>query len=1140
MTVYRDRTSLAYLCRHQPVTTTAPAVPEPTPEPEQPGGPREVARWRINLTDDLVITSYDDNGNPRATPLIIDRDTGRATIVSDPTSPLEIATKQYVDTHAGGGSGTAPPPSDSSPLMDGVAQPGTYVQYSRGDHRHPSDTSRLALAGGVMTGPIALSGLPTDPSHAASKQYVDSFAGSGANPSNTPPLMNGPASPGVSLLYSRDDHRHPSDTSRLALAGGTMTGPLILSGDPTSVLQAATKQYVDAQTSGATTTFDYTYNINAPPPSSGQLRMNNANQALATALTPHYQTFPGTNVKNLILQTIQIDDEIYLQDQDNPDQWQKYRVTALPVDNGTYATLAVAQIAGGTGLSAGRILFTILPRAGAGGVPEAPDDGQTYGRKSLDWVAIDTSIDWTEVTGKPVTFPPAPHSHPHTDITDFNTAAAAVAPVQSVSGKTGTVTLVKADVGLGNVDNTSDVNKPVSTAQAAADALRQLSSEKGQASGYAPLDAGAKVPATYLPAYVDDVVEYANLAAFPTTGTPGTIYVALDTGKIYRWSGTAYIEISPSPGSTDAVPEGSVNLYYTDARAAAAAPVQSVAGRTGTVTLTKADVGLSNVDNTADLAKPISTATQAALDTKAAISYVDSVAYSDEKVDDRVATLLQAGSNITLTYDDTAGTLTIASTSSGGTATVISDTPPANPTNGSMWWESDTGILWIYYNDGTSSQWVAITSDNGLGEAPTDGALYGRAGAAWAKGVKLVGDTMTGPLILSGAPSDPLQAATKAYVDANSTAGAVRYDAAQSLTAAQAEQARTNIVAAPVEVLTNINLGINGSMTVSQLYGYDTGVQLAGGSSNVWVADMFNAVQNSASAILTATCQSSGPVGAINSIRLDGSKAGFTTVGATDYCLLIYNIEGTRWRKLLFGYAAALPVSISFWIFSALTGTFALTLRNGGANRTYAVPFTVNAAATWEYKTVTIPGDIAGTWAKDAAVGVSLIWSVVCGTTYQLTPNQWSSTNGFGVFGQTNLLPNTSSYFYVSGVHVLAGNTPMSLARAPYAFRPYADELRDCLRYYWRWNDPPILGENVSTGVNNSYVTFPFFYPAVMRATPSISLAGMGWISGGVNNPTVIFSNDTAATLGALSNSAAGGRIFFQKSSGSIIVDARI
>lgn len=124
---------------------------------------------------------------------------------------------------------------------------------------------------------------------------------------------------------------------------------------------------------------------------------------------------------------------------------------------------------------------------------------------------------------------------------------------------------------------------------------------------------GGKVPASQLPAYVDDVEEYADLASFPASGMAGKLYVAQDSNKVYRWSGTVYIEISASPGSTDAVPEGLVNLYYTNARAAAAAPVQSVAGKTGAVTLAKGDVGLSNVDNTSDANKPVSTAMATAL-----------------------------------------------------------------------------------------------------------------------------------------------------------------------------------------------------------------------------------------------------------------------------------------------------------------------------------------------------------------------------------------------------------------------------------------------------------------------------------------------------------------------------------------------
>ena len=99
-----------------------------------------------------------------------------------------------------------------------------------------------------------------------------------------------------------------------------------------------------------------------------------------------------------------------------------------------------------------------------------------------------------------------------------------------------------------------------------------------------------KVPSVQLPSYVDDVEEAADVASLSATGETGKIYVTTSTNKTYRWSGSAYVEIAASPGSTDSVTEGSTNLYFTNVRAAAAAPVQSVAGKTGAVTLSTSDV----------------------------------------------------------------------------------------------------------------------------------------------------------------------------------------------------------------------------------------------------------------------------------------------------------------------------------------------------------------------------------------------------------------------------------------------------------------------------------------------------------------------------------------------------------------------
>ena len=227
----------------------------------------------------------------------------------------------------------------------------------------------------------------------------------------------------------------------------------------------------------------------------------------------------------------------------------------------------------------------------------------------------------------------------------------AVNTVDSVAGKTGDVTLNKNDVGLSNVDNTSDANKPISTSTQAALDLKIDLSQKGASNGVATLNGSGLIPAIQLPSFVDDVLEFADLASFPVTGETGKIYVALDTSFTYRWGGSSYIllengaaiwgniggtladqtdlqaaldakQSTNQKGLADgyASLDGSGTVPLAQIPAGAVNTVDSVAGKTGAVTLVKADVGLANVDNTSDADKPVSTAQQAALDLKQNLS----------------------------------------------------------------------------------------------------------------------------------------------------------------------------------------------------------------------------------------------------------------------------------------------------------------------------------------------------------------------------------------------------------------------------------------------------------------------------------------------------------------------------------------
>jgi hypothetical protein len=139
------------------------------------------------------------------------------------------------------------------------------------------------------------------------------------------------------------------------------------------------------------------------------------------------------------------------------------------------------------------------------------------------------------------------------------------------------------------------------------------------------------VPASQLPSFVDDVIEVANFASLPTSGEIGKIYITLDNNKIYRWGGSTYVEIAANNavwGSITGTLSNQTDLQNAlnakQATLVSGTNIKTLEGQSllgsGNIDLSKSDVGLGNVDNTSDANKPISSATQTALDLKANIS----------------------------------------------------------------------------------------------------------------------------------------------------------------------------------------------------------------------------------------------------------------------------------------------------------------------------------------------------------------------------------------------------------------------------------------------------------------------------------------------------------------------------------------
>ena len=136
-------------------------------------------------------------------------------------------------------------------------------------------------------------------------------------------------------------------------------------------------------------------------------------------------------------------------------------------------------------------------------------------------------------------------------------------------------------------------NDKATLEQAVTDIAGKLDASRvGVSGGVAELDENGKVPSAQLPSFVDDVLERASLSAFPSPGESGKIYVAVDTNLSYRWSGSGYVEISPSL----ALGETPSTAHRGDHGKAAYEHSQTTGNAHN---MTKADIGLGNVPNVA-------------------------------------------------------------------------------------------------------------------------------------------------------------------------------------------------------------------------------------------------------------------------------------------------------------------------------------------------------------------------------------------------------------------------------------------------------------------------------------------------------------------------------------------------------------
>lgn len=239
-----------------------------------------------------------------------------------------------------------------------------------------------------------------------------------------------------------------------------------------------------------------------------------------------------------------------------------------------------------------------------------------------------------------------------------------------------------------------------------------------------------------------------------------------------------------------------------------------------------------------------------------------------------------------------------------------------------------------------------------------------------------------------------------------------------------------------------VNRIINGSMVIDQRY---SGALIT--SPTTYMIDRWN-VNTNQSARLNARQNYNSvtpPAGFSNYLGI--VSTGAATVGSTDYSQLQQNIEGFNTADLGWGTANAKTVTLSFWVYSSLTGTFSGSFRDA-STYSYAYPFsyTISSANTWTYISITVPGPTAGigTWGTTNGIGIQMLFNLGCGSTYLSSANSWQAGVYAGVTGSVNVVATNGATWYVTGVQLEKGSTATS-----FDYRPYGTELALCQRYYW-------------------------------------------------------------------------------------------
>jgi len=289
----------------------------------------------------------------------------------------------------------------------------------------------------------------------------------------------------------------------------------------------------------------------------------------------------------------------------------------------------------------------------------------------------------------------------------------------------------------------------------------------------------------------------------------------------------------------------------------------------------------------------------------------------------------------------------------------------------------------------------------------------------------------------------------------------------------------------------NRNKIINGAMMIDQRNaGASVSTVAAGGF--LYSVDRFGylSTQNAKFTLQQNAGSVTPPAGFTNYLGITSTSA--YSVVASDFFGVGQPLEGLNVADLNWGTSRASPVTVSFWVRSSLTGTFGGFIKSWALAYQYVYTYTINAANTWEYKTITIPAPTSGSFpVVSNAAFAFLYFDLGSGTSQQsAASSSWQAVSALGVTGATSVVGTNGATFYITGVQLEKGATA-----TPFENRLYGTELALCQRYY-ETNIAPgtAVGNNAAvtdrTVATNYYASYPaalFTYKVTKRANPTVT-----------------------------------------------------